>query len=129
MIVFLPVYLVLMLPCVLCQLIRKEKSGENVIKKFFNIDDNDDVNGVSDAEREIQQVENGKGSKEGFALTGDHLKSKLNTRRASSIDGENETRGKFLFTSLTTQKTKVNIMAINLDERLIFQFIHPRNFR
>ena len=81
-IVFLPLYLVLMFPCVLIQLIRKEKAGENVVKKFFNIDDGS-INGAGD----MCQVEDD-GKLEGIPLTNEHLKSKLNTRRASSVEGE-----------------------------------------
>ena len=91
-IAFLPVYLVLMFPCVLFQLCRKGKSGENVVKKFFNMDDNG-VHGAGDIGHE-ELGGDGKCDGEDFPLTGGHLKSKLNNRRASSIDDENETKGK-----------------------------------
>ena len=90
LVVFIPVYLVLGLPCVLFQMIRKGKSGENVVKKFFNMDDGS-VNG---AENNEVDEKNGGCDVEGIPLTNDHLKSKLNTRRASSIEGENEIKGK-----------------------------------
>ena len=88
-VVFLPLYLVLMFPCVLIQLIRKEKSGENVVRKFFNIDDAG-INGAGDARHGVDEENN----LEGMPLTNEHLKSKLNSRRASSIEGENEIEGR-----------------------------------
>ena len=77
-----------MFPCVLIQLIRKEKSGENVVRKFFNIDDGS-LNGAGDARHVVDE----ESKLEGIPLTNEHLKSKLNSRRASSIEGENEIEG------------------------------------
>ena len=88
---FLPVYTVLMLPCVFFQLIRKEKSGHNVVRKFFNIEDTN-MGGTGD-NKELQNGEDLKCESEGIPLTNEHLKSRLNTRRASSIEGENEMIG------------------------------------
>jgi hypothetical protein len=88
-IVFLPLYLVLMFPCVLIQIIRKEKSGENVVKKFFNIDEAG-INGAG----HTGHVDDEENKLEGMPLTNEHLKSKLNCRRASSIEGENEIEGR-----------------------------------
>lgn len=80
-----------MLPCVLFQLIRKEKSGQNVVRKFFNIEDAN-MGGTGD-NKELENGEDLKCEGEGMPLTNEHLKSRLNTRRASSIEGENEMIG------------------------------------
>ena len=80
-----------MLPCVLFQLIRKEKSGQNVVRKFFNIEDAN-IGGIGD-NKELENGEDLKCEGEGMPLTNEHLKSRLNTRRASSIEGENEMIG------------------------------------
>ena len=92
--VFLPIYLVLMLPCVLIQLFRKESPGENVVKKFFNVDDVC-IQGTGDIRKDVEEGGEGNQLEEGFQLTNDHLKSKLNTRRASSIEDESEMKGIF----------------------------------
>ena len=77
----------------LYQLCQREKSGQNVVKKFFNIDDNGLHGGGDVKQDEILGgiVCDGNGLK----LTGGHLKSKLNNRRASSIEDENEMKGNF----------------------------------
>ena len=90
MVAFLPIYFVLVLPCVMYQLIRKEKSGQNVVRKFLNIEDADMVGSRDDVYKRGDVNCQG----EGIPLTNDHLKSRLNTRRASSIEGENEMIGK-----------------------------------
>ena len=90
MVAFLPIYFVLVLPCVLYQLIRKEKSGQNVVRKFLNIEDADMIGSRDDVYKRGDANCQG----EGIPLTNDHLKSRLNTRRASSIEGENEMIGK-----------------------------------
>ena len=79
-----------MLPCVLFQLIRKEKSGQNVVRKFFNLEDGK-IDGSGDIN--MKNEEDIKGEGESIPLTNEHLKSRLNTRRASSIEGENELIG------------------------------------
>ena len=90
MVAFLPIYFALVLPCVLYQLIRKEQSGQNVVRKFLNIEDADVVGSRDDIYKRGDVNCQG----EGIPLTNDHLKSRLNTRRASSIEGENEMIGK-----------------------------------
>ena len=72
------------------QLIRKEKSGQNVVRKFLNIEDADMVGSRDDVYKRGDVNCQG----EGIPLTNDHLKSRLNTRRASSIEGEDELIGR-----------------------------------
>ena len=81
-----------MLPCVLIQLFRKENPGENVVKKFFNVEDVC-IQGAGDIRKDVEEGCQSNQLEEGFQLTNDHLKSKLNTRRASSIEDESEMKG------------------------------------
>ena len=83
-----------MLPCVLIQLFRKENPGENVVKKFFNVEDVC-IQGAGDIRKDVVEGCQRNQLEDGFQLTNDHLKSKLNTRRASSIEDESEMKGIF----------------------------------
>ena len=88
-ILFSPLFLVGMLPCVLCCACRRNKSGENVVKKFFNVEENS-LNGAGDVEGNVQG-KNSKSNHEGFPMTSGRLKSmRLNNRRASSTDDDDE---------------------------------------
>ena len=60
------------------------------MRKFFNLEDGK-IDGSGDIN--MKNEEDMKGEGESIPLTNEHLKSRLNTRRASSIEGENELIG------------------------------------
>ena len=94
-VLFLPVFLVAMLPCVLYLSCRRGQPGESVVKKFFNTSgaSTNDVAADQDMEQNSQGVTT-KCDGEHIPLTIEPTKgTRLNNRRASSIADEAELQG------------------------------------